>query len=758
MSRFCRVVLRDATRAFDREYTYRVPEPLLSQIQPGCLVDVPFGRDDRIEQAFVIASLQEEPVDFRIKPLSSMHGNNPVLRGDQLLLAAQMRERYLCTYGQALRSMVPVAVQAVKGHTERRIELIDPPEAAQRLADGEITRVNQMQVVELLLESGSAPLSEVMAACQVSRSTIQTLIRNGWARTVEAPLDAPEPEEPAPLPQTSFQANEDQAAAIAAIVDGASKAVSGLEPPEYLLFGITGSGKTEVYLQVAQKILDQGRDVLILVPEIALTPQMIARIRARFPGGVAVLHSRLTPSERHAQWRRILNGSDRIVVGARSAVFAPLADIGLIVLDEEQESSYKSETHPRYHARDIARLRARQHGAAVVYGSATPSAETYQRTVTESVRLLTLGQRIGTAGLPLAIIVDMRRELADGNRSMFSRSLAEAMRAAFNRGNQAILFINRRGHSGSVLCHSCGLRLMCADCSVALTSHVMARLREEDGSGAVRMICHYCGRISKVPQLCPSCGSARIKRVGIGTQKVEEAFNQEFPGRSILRMDQDTTAGRDGHAVLLSRFTAGEADALVGTQMIAKGHDIANVTVVGIMAADLLLGISDFRAGERAFQLITQAAGRAGRGEAAGKVIIQAYNVDDYAVRHAAAQDYLSFITEELAFRRMMGYPPYCQLLALTFSAPRADEARDRCLACHSALTARRTDHAVYADIEIPPPARAPLYQLRGRFRWRLILKGPDSTLLTRFIQPVVDRLNMGKASLAIDPDPYQLI
>jgi primosomal protein N' (replication factor Y) (superfamily II helicase) len=762
---FCRIVLRESTRAFDREYTYAVPAEQKSRLAVGSRVLVPFGSGNRSAEGYVTAVMAEVDSDFYIKPVTDLLSERPVLLPEQLRLAAQMRGRYLCTYGDALKCMVPAAVASIKEKTIRLAELLDPQDAAQQLADGEVERVGHIRVIELLLECGSAPLQEIMFACQVSRAVLATLEKKQLIRIFEQETRRTLPDEQNYTPAEPFPPTPDQSQAIERIAE--ALAISEQQSNgchEFLLFGITGSGKTEVYLQCARITADQGRGVIILVPEISLTPQMIGRIRSRFGTGVAVLHSRLTPSERYEQWQRIMRQEVRVVVGARSAIFAPLQDIGMIVIDEEQETTYKSETHPRYHARDIARLRAHENGAVLVLGSATPSIESYHRAENGQAALLTLRERVGNARLPATEIVDMRRELGSGNRSIFSRKLSQAMREAFAAGHQAMILINRRGYAGFILCRNCGHVVKCRSCSVSLTSHLNPHHHPDDGGparpderGANLLICHYCGRVTRQPTTCPVCGSSRIGRFGAGTQQVEEQFNIEFAPYKALRMDQDTTIGRTSHARLLDQFAHGEADALIGTQMIAKGHDFPNVTVSGIIAADLMLGVSDFRAAERAFQLITQTAGRAGRGEDAGQVIIQAYNVDDYAVRYAAAQDYPGFFCQEIAFRHAMRYPPFGSICSITLSAGQEPLVREKATRLAEALRLRGSDPAFKA-IEIMEPGRAPLFRIKDRYRWRLVLKGPDPASLAGFLLPVTDRFDFAKVAVALDIDPYQML
>ena len=760
METYCRVVLREATRSFDREYTYRIPEELLGRLSVGSWVCVPFGKGNRSSEAYVTACLRTPDYDFFNKPVQRLLAERPVLLPDQIQLAARMRSRYLCSYGDALRCMVPSAVSAIQEKRVRMAELTDPAEAARRLADGEISRLGQQRVIELLLETGQAPVSEIMSACQVSRSVLATLATHEWLQfySQETRRD-PEPDTPAEH-QEPFEPNPAQAEAIRRVSGSLTACERDADScAEYLLFGVTGSGKTEVYLQAARTAVDLGRGVLILVPEIGLTPQMIGRIRSRFGSAVAVLHSRLTPSERYVQWQRILRQEVLVVVGARSAIFAPLRDIGLVIIDEEQESTYKSETHPRYHARDIARLRAREHGAVLVLGSATPSVESYQRSQSGQSVLLTLHDRIGSAGMAQTAIVDMREELRAGNRGIFSRRLTAALNEAFDGGHQAMIFINRRGFAGFVLCRNCGSIIRCKTCSVSMTIHYGPNDRDSGAEQAPsQLVCHYCGRLTPLPKRCPSCQSSQIGRFGAGTQQVEATFNQTFAPRIALRMDQDTTVGRSAHARILEQFEQGGADVLIGTQMLAKGHDFPNVTVVGILAADLMLGLSDFRSSERAFQLITQAAGRAGRGRDSGSVIIQAYNIDDYAIRFAAAQDYPGFFRQEISYRKLMRYPPFGSIGVLTVSALQEEEARAKAALLADACRSRLDEDDAYRPIQVMAAAKAPISRLRSRYRRRVVIRGPNEQLLARFLLPVVDRVDCGKAALAIDFDPFSML
>lgn len=754
----CQVVLRDSRRSFDRAYTYQIPQTLAGQVTIGSRVEVPFGSGNRPAEAFVTALIPRQDIDFQIKPLTRLLSPDPVLLPDQMRLAARMRQRYLCTHGDAIRCMVPAAVVSTGDKMVRMVSLCDAEDAAQRLADGELDRVGQIRVIELLLDCEQAPLQEVLRACQVSRSVIRTLEKNDLVtlsdQAVRRQFESDDAE-PEPRP---FLPTADQRQVIERVSRSMRECSTDLDScREFVLFGVTGSGKTEVYLNLAEQTLQLGRSVIILVPEISLTPQMISRIRARFGAAVAVLHSRLTPAERYEQWQRIIRQEIHLVVGARSAVFAPLQDIGLIILDEEQESTYKSETHPRYHARDIARMRTKEHGGLLVLGSATPSVESMVRCEDGRATLLELPMRIGSAGMAKAEIIDMRQELRDGHRGVFSRALETALRQAFSAGEQAILFINRRGYASFILCRECGHVVKCPSCSVSMTLH--QNPYAASGSAArEQLICHYCGRVSRPPAVCPVCHSRLIGRFGAGTQQIEELFHQVFPEARALRMDQDTTSGRHAHARILQTFADHQADALIGTQMIAKGHDFPNVSVVGILSADQLLGLSDFRAGERAFQLMTQAAGRAGRGDIRGRVMIQSYNVDDYAIRHAAEQDFAGFYAQEKRFRKAMGYPPFGSVACLTLSSLREEEAAAACRRLASAFRARMDDQPDFSEISLMAPAHAPMYRIKDRYRWRLVLKGSTQERINQMIMPILDHFPFGRVAVALDYDPYQLL
>ncbi|MBW2057428.1 MAG: primosomal protein N' [Deltaproteobacteria bacterium] len=541
---------------------------------------------------------------------------------------------------------------------------------------------------------------------------------------------------------------EDQQVALAEIER--SIEAGGYHP--YLLHGITGSGKTEVYLRAIKQVMKRGREAIVLVPEISLTPQLISRFKTRFGRVIAVLHSGLSPAERYDQWRRIVRHEVRIVIGARSAIFAPFKKPGIIIVDEEHETSFKQEEKLKYNARDLAVVRAKMDKAVLVLGSATPSMESFFNTLQiGKFQYLRLPRRIESRVLPAVEIVDMRAERDRGRRSVFSQSLKEALLANADRGQQSLLFLNRRGFANFILCTDCGWTFHCPNCSVTLTFHAPGRLLQ----------CHHCGHTAPVPLRCPHCESYNLHPLGIGTQRVEDEIRKLMPSARVARMDRDTTARKGAHWTIVRAMERRKIDVLIGTQMIVKGHDFPSITLVGVICADTILNFPDFRATERTFQLLTQAAGRAGRGDQAGRVIIQTYNPDHYSIQRAKEHDFLGFYQEEIAYREELGYPPFSRLVNLRISGNREDrtEAFAKRLAIVGAETKRRK--GVYRDhIELLGPCAAPLARVKGRYRWQLLAKSSRPESLHRFLAEVLARMEKETPGirLEVDVDPINLM
>ncbi len=750
------VVLRDASIQYDRRYSYRWPEAFVAA-EPGLRVAVPFGKADKKREAYVwaIRHSRAEDEELVLKDVADLLYKEAVLTAEQIQLVEMMRLRYACTYGEAIRCMLPPGFKiktALKDREERTVSISDENLVLSDLEEGKIKSLKQVRVLEMLLEYGEMSVREVLETVQVTEAVLKRLSQAGLLQYGKRPLDdeVEQSLEQSPL-LSELEPTLEQAAALQVLSDALfyRPETDRRRLKEYLLHGVTGSGKTEIYLQLAKLVLQEDQSCLILVPEIALTPQMIERFTQRFGDEVAVMHSRLSQRERFEQWKRILAGQVRLLVGVRSAVFMPLRKLALIVLDEEHESSYQSDMSPRYHARTIARLRCRDKNCLLLLASATPSVETYARCKnSDKTRLLELVERPGLAQLPGTQIVDMRNEIREGNVSLFSKALLKAMEQCFRGGEQVILFLNRRGYAGLYLCRSCGHKAACPSCSVALTYHQPSR------SKRARLICHYCGHVENPPQRCPACGEEKIQAYGLGTQQVEAALATLFPGRRVLRMDQDTTYSKYAHKEILDAFRRREAEVLLGTQMIAKGHDIPNVTLVGVLACDQLLNGNDYRANERGFQLITQAAGRAGRGELPGRVILQSFDPQQNSLIAAAKQDYLAFYQEEMLFRKALAYPPFASLAKLIVSC--ADSRRAEAHARHLEEVIRNalTEQANLRQVQLFAVQAAFPARLYGKSRFQILLKSQDEAALSYILRLARQVRSADEITLALILDP----
>ncbi|WP_058301654.1 primosomal protein N' [Gorillibacterium timonense] len=719
---------------------------------------------------------------------------------------------------EQIRTGVMEETQAIRNRMAKKKALtVFPPQDATSLAAyAEELPAQASRQKEVLLHLAKHPLpirlTELMVQLNVGAGTVKSLADKGWLelREVEVlrdPYAGRHFARTSPLALTPEQQ---------AVFEPIRQAVVRSRQEVFLLHGVTGSGKTEVYLQAIQQCLDLDKEAIVLVPEISLTPQMVERFKGRFGDEVAVLHSRLSTGERYDEWRKISMKLVRVVIGARSAVFAPFTRLGLIIIDEEHETSYKQEESPKYHAREVAVERARAHQATVVLGSATPSLESYYRALpvpppgstlaakeaaaagqsaipgrmpqdsrlaTPSAaypgppyRLLTMAERVENRPLPPVHIVDMRNELSEGNRSMFSRPLHKALGERLERGEQSVLLLNRRGYSTFVMCRTCGFTLQCPHCDISLTYHQSSRL--------VR--CHYCGYTERQPEACPDCGSKHIRYFGTGTQKVEEELAKLYPGIRVIRMDVDTTTEKGSHEKWLTLFRKKQADVLLGTQMVAKGLDFPDVTLVGVIAADTVLGLPDFRAAERTFQLLTQVAGRAGRHQLPGEVFVQTYNPDHYSILRSAQHDYIGFVEEELAVRQVCGYPPYCGLILVTLSHTdiqklvRAAEAFAHKLRDLAKLEGVYKDSSApvpmdlfaglpdggglppEGEVEVLGPVASPIPRIKDRYRFRCMVKYRGSAAVSRLVDKAAaafdEECAKDNLQISIDVDPLMLM
>ena len=655
MIRYADVIIDISHEKVDRPFQYRIPEHMRETLEAGSCVMVPFGRGNTLRRGYVTDITDRCAYDpQKIKELHSIVTDGVGVEDRQIRLARWIRRSYGGTMIQALKTVLP-ARRTVKKVEHKKVRLAVTREEGISLL-GECRRKKQKaraRLLEELLREQELPYELVTGKLMVSPSVIRALEEQGTVQVEVAQAFRNPVKQQARDEEAKSLSSEQQEA-----VDRVMADYDSGNPGTYLLQGITGSGKTEVYIRLAQETVRRGRQVIVLIPEIALTYQTVMRFYRRFGDRVSVLNSTLSAGERYDQCERARCGEIDVIIGPRSALFVPFPQVGLILMDEEHEASYKSESTPKYHARETAVYLASLHGASVVLGSATPSMEAAYRARAGIYRQLFLTKRLTGGSLPRVYTVDLREELRRGNRSIFSGKLQQLLEQRLEKGQQSMLFINRRGYAGFVSCRACGQVMKCPHCDVSLSEHRGGRL-----------ICHYCGYETPGVRRCPSCGSPYISGFRAGTQQIEERLKERFPAMRILRMDADTTRTKDSHEQILAAFAAGEADVLVGTQMIVKGHDFPNVTLVGVLAADLSLSVGDYRAGERTFQLLTQAAGRAGRGSEPGEVVIQTYQPEHYAVTYAAAQDYQGFYQEEILYREMMGYPPVAHMLAVQIYA-----------------------------------------------------------------------------------------
>ncbi|MEI6350925.1 MAG: primosomal protein N' [Verrucomicrobiota bacterium] len=732
---------------------YSIPPELESRVQIGSRVVVPVR--NRKAPATVIEVLDATDVPG-VRPLEKLVGERPILGPNLLRLARWMADYYCCPVEKAMRTVLPQVVR--KGDfgfkhqlAARLTRTVDDA----LLAQLERRAPKQAAIVEVLRNLGteepagggeSRPglllVSRLLRDSGADRASLSALIRKGLVVAESATVSRDPHEGETFVLAAPHPLNAEQVAVFEHVC-------AALDKPEkpILLYGVTGSGKTEIYLQAIQRVLDRGQSAIMLVPEIALTPQTVERFKSRFAAmqqEVAVLHSHLSEGERHDEWHKINDGRARIVIGARSAVFAPLERLGLIVVDEEHENSYKQEDAPRYHARDLAVLRGSFEKCAVLLGSATPSLESFHNATIGKYQLLRMALRVDDRKMPYIRIVDMRMESRGGSPSIISEKLRQAIEARLAKKEQSILFLNRRGFSTSLLCNACGFVATCPNCSVSLTFH-----RAEN-----RIVCHICGHLAVAPSKCPECKDPGIKHSGVGTERVEEVVTKIFPKAVIRRMDADTMTRKEAYREALTAFRTGKIDILLGTQMIAKGLHFPNVTLVGIINADMGLHMPDFRAGERTFQLLTQVAGRAGRGDVEGEVFVQSFTPHHPAIQFARHHDFDGFADQEIEWRKQWDYPPFSKMVLITIRSPH--QARG---SFSMETLARRLKEVLPAQTTLSEPAPAPLEKSHGNWRFHLMLRTHAIQKLTRALHEVLEKLTFPEdVFLTVDVDPYQLL
>lgn len=728
MVKYANVIIDISHEKVDRTFQYRIPEDLAGQVTAGCRVFIPFGMGNSRRTGYVVEVTETPEFDVsKIKDISGVVTGSVTAESQLIELAWWMKERYGSTMNQALKTVLPVK-QKIKAETAKTIRcLLEKEELKKALAEAERKHYKaRVRLFQAFSENPVIPYDAAVSRLNLTMAALKPLEEKGML-ALESKNIYRNPVQNLESDKQKAVLNKEQQK----IADDFIQDYQAGIRQTYLLHGITGSGKTEVYMALIDQVLEAGKQVILLIPEIALTYQTVMRFYKRFGNQVSIINSRLSKGERYDQFERAKKGEVNIMIGPRSALFTPFANLGLIIIDEEHENAYKSEISPKYHAREAARFRAERSHASLVLGSATPSVESYYKALHGEYKLYTMTKRAKKDSvLAETAVVDLRKELAEGNKSMFSRILQEKIKDRLEKRQQIMLFINRRGYANFVSCRSCGEALKCPHCDVSLTLHTGGR-----------MVCHYCGYQIPQPKICPSCGSKYIAAFGTGTQKVEAALKAAFPAVRTLRMDADTTSKKGGHEEILSAFAAGEADALIGTQMIVKGHDFANVTLVGIIAADLSLHASDYRCSEQTFELLTQAAGRAGRGQEKGDVIIQTYMPEHYCIQAAAAQDYLSFYHQEMAYRKILSYPPFSQMVQIQAASPREDLL---CLAMDE-ISAWLKERRLEEEAQIIGPVNAGIYKLNDIYRKILYMKQENYDILIK-IRNQIDSFSKTRA------------
>ena len=712
------------------------------RLQTGMEVLIPFGRANRETKGYVIGFSEKCNYDpEKIKEITQISQNHIAIEAKLVALAAWMKEHYGGTMIQALKTVLPIKQQE-KQKEQRSIRLLlDRREAKERLSYFlSKNQTARARVVAALLDRPILPYEYVTRQLKVTAAVLRAMEEQGILQ-IEAEVVYRNPVTAKRTKQQSFCYTEAQQAAIHIFCEEYRRGKRGT----YLVYGVTGSGKTEVYMEMIEHVIAEGKQAIVLIPEIALTYQTVMRFYQRFGDRVSIINSRLSKGERYDQMLRAKRGEINVMIGPRSALFTPFERLGLIIIDEEHEGTYKSEQTPRYHARETAIARAAMEGASVVLGSATPSMEAFYKAVTGEFRLLRLPERAKQRAMAHVTVADMRKELEKGNRSIFSDALRSLMEDRLKKKEQIMLFLNRRGYAGFISCRSCGHVVKCPHCDVSLSSHRNGKL-----------VCHYCGYEQPMVTSCPECGSSHVGGFRAGTQQIEELLLREFPQAKVLRMDMDTTKQKDGHEKILAAFSSGEADILVGTQMIVKGHDFGNVTLVGVLAADLSLYADDYRAGERTFQLLTQAAGRAGRGEKAGEVVIQTYSPEHYSIVAAAKQDYEQFFQEEMTYRALMGYPPASQLMAVLVSCKEEELLETAChyLKAYAETCCKKCERAG-TSVQLIGPASPYVGKVRDTYRRVIYLKSEQEAVLV-FLKDQLEQyieINSGFQNLWIQFD-----
>ncbi len=697
------VIINSTVKSLNKTFDYEVPKNL--KVEIGSRVFIPFGKSKNPEEGIVVGL--KEKSEFKVKEILKLQAEK--IEKEKINLAKYMSDRYFCNISDCLKLMLPPGTKTkntkdrVKEKTINLINIAKEKEEIEKaIEEKKIKSDRQIAILEFVINNGVSSIEDIELFTDGTKAIVSTLIKNGYLEYEETKVERNPFLHKILKKEKEFNLTEEQRYAVENIK----------EEGEYLLFGVTGSGKTEVYLRLIERELNKNKSSIMLVPEISLTPQTVDRFISRFgEDKIAVLHSKLSVGERFDQWNKIKEGRAKIVIGARSAIFAPVKDLGIVIIDEEHDESYISEMTPRYNAKEVARFITKTKHIPLVLGSATPDISTYYNAKEGNIRLLELTKRANQGAMPVSKIIDLREELANGNKTMISRELEEEIKNNLECKKQTILFLNRRGFSTFIMCRDCGYTVKCKRCNITMTYH-----KREN-----KLKCHYCGYEENAVKVCPMCHSENIRYFGAGTQKLEEEIKEKFPEATTIRMDVDTVSKKNSHEEILTKFREEKIDILIGTQMVVKGHDFPDVTLVGVISADSSLNFGDFKATERTFQTLTQVIGRAGRGEAEGRALIQTYNPDNYAIEYAKIQDYNLFYNTEIMLRKQLKYPPFCDIILIDVSSTKFNELEDTEKRMHKYLKERVINEKFGLLLYSPVPA--PIDKIKDRYRGRILIK-----------------------------------
>ena len=735
------VIIDTSVKSLNKTFDYEIPTDLSDKVIVGSRVFVPFGNQKNLEEGIVVKI--KEMSEYKVKEIKGLQKEQ--IKSEYISLAKWMSYRYFCNIAECLKLMLPPGrttkdiTKRVNEKTVNCFEINKSEDEIKEALDNNLIRSEkQKNVLEYLLNNGKSTMSDIQLFNDASLAVVNSLVKKGFVRKGVEKVSRNPFVHKIGVKSVDLELTNEQQLAYNSIKN------SG----EYLLYGITGSGKTEIYLQLIEKMLKQGKSSIMLVPEISLTPQTIDRFIARFgEEEIAVLHSKLSTGERFDEWNKIKDGKAKIIIGARSAIFAPAQNLGLIVIDEEHDESYQSEASPRYDSIEVAEYLCNKFNIPLVLGSATPSMREFYKAKMGKINLLTLSQRANNSTLPKVKIVDLRDELANGNKTMISCKLQEEIKKNIETKKQTILYFNRRGFSSFLMCQDCGHTFKCDRCDITLTYHKVEN----------KLKCHYCGEEYQIPRECPQCGSKNIKYIGAGTQKLEEQIKEMFPMASTIRMDIDTVSKKNSHEIILDKFRQENINILIGTQMVVKGHHFPNVTLVGAIFADTSLNIGDFRANERTFQTLTQVAGRAGRGNDEGRVIIQTFNPENYAIQYSKTQNYDLFYSTEIGIRKQLKYPPFCDIIAIALTGNNEKNLVTFSKNIHMYLRDRVIKEKF--GVLLYSPVQCPIYKIKDKYRMRILIKCLYDDRMHKLLNDMLEKFEKeskkfgGKVIIQVNPN-----